>query len=337
MRLNTTIPPESERNWSAFLNGEPETSVVSNLEVIENAESTAAWEAAGNQFSYCSANPDQAWLNLQKEVFQQDKKMKMKFLVSRVLKYAAMLIMVIGIGFATYRVVKVPEKQPGIFVVTTVAETEAHPLSVTFITFPDGSTARMNASTRIEYLSTFNQKVRRVQLSGEAFFEVTRDTARPFVIETNHASVEVLGTSFNVAAYPKSGLVEVNVRTGKVKLVQRLEGLPEKKSLLLPAGERGWLKVAESEMGQSALNPNYASWFSKQIIFQRTRLSDAFALLENTYHVKIGAENSEIEKIPYTANFADQKLDSIIKKIALTHKLGVKRKGDEVIFFRKDN
>jgi ferric-dicitrate binding protein FerR (iron transport regulator) len=244
-----------------------------------------------------------------------------------------MIAIVLGIAFATYKIVKTPGKQLEGSVQMAVAETEAHPANFTVITLPDGSTVKMNASTKIEYPEHFAADVRKVKLSGEAFFEVTRDTAHPFIIETKNASVEVLGTSFNVSAYPEAGLVEVNVKTGKVKLTQHTTGNTASKSAILPAGERGWLKISDGEMGQEKiLSPNYSAWISKEMVFQRTPLAEAFAVLENTYHVKIRMENPEIGRMPYTANFANLKLDYIVEVIARTHNLKVVRNDREIIF-----
>ena len=338
MQLNNDIPTKREIRWTAFLNGEHVISDISKQEEEENAEFTDAWEAAGNNFSYSAANPDKAWLSLQKEMMKSDRNLKIRVLRYRVFKYAAMVVMVMGIGFATYKAIISPAKQAGTLIATAVAETEVHPLNPTVIILPDGSTVKMNASTRIEYPEHFNPKIRKVKLSGEAFFNVTRDTTAPFIIETANASVEVLGTSFNVSAYPQAGLVEVNVETGKVKLTQLRDGKTPNKSVLLPAGVRGWLKINGNELGHDEmLAANYSSWITKKIIFQRTPLSEAFSVLENTYHVKIEMENPDIGRIPYTANFANLKLDYIVEVIARTHQLKVKKIGDEIIFARALN
>lgn len=336
MQINNTIPPENENRWTAFLNGEPDITDISNLEEHEMEDFRAVWEASGTNFSYLSANTDQAWLNIQEERTRSDKEQKFRIFKSRVFKYAALIVMVVGIGYATFKVVQTPDKQGVLPVMMAFAETVAHPANFTIVTLPDGSTVKMNASTRIEYPESFSSDVRKVKLSGEAFFEVTRDTLHPFIIETLNASVEVLGTSFNVSAYPNGGLVEVNVKTGKVKLTQHIEGSSDPKTSILPAGKRGWIKIADGEMGQAeALSPNYSAWITKEISFQRTPLAEAFSVLENTYHVKINMENSEIGRIPYTANFADLKLDYIIDVIARTHHLKVNRNADEIIFAKK--
>lgn len=335
MKPNHIIPAEKEARWAAFLNGESEISDVSRQDAEEMDDFTAVWEVAGTSFSNSAANQDQAWLNIQKEISKPDKKFKIRIFNSLLFKYAAMIVIVLGIGFATFKIIKSPEKIGDTPVLMAVANTEAHPANFTVITLPDGSTVKMNASTRIEYPKHFAADVRKVKLSGEAFFEVTRDTLHPFIIETANASVEVLGTSFNVSAYPEAGLVEVNVKTGKVKLTQYVAGNSAHKSAVLPAGERGWLNVTDGKMGQDMIvTSNYSAWITKEIIFQRTPLTEAFSILENTYHVKIKIENPEIGRIPYTANFANQKLDYIIDVLARTHQLKVDREGDQITLAR---
>jgi len=333
MNSNHNISTEKENRWVAFLNGEPDVSDVNVQEVAEMDDLTSVWETAGASFSNSAANPDQAWINIQKVIYKSDAKLKRRFFIPSVFKYAAMIVMALGIGLATFEYIKSPEKQIDIPVLMAVATTEAHPANFTLLTLPDGSTVKMNARTRIEYPERFATDFRKVKLSGEAFFEVTRDTAHPFIIETTSASVEVLGTSFNVSAYPEAGVVEVNVKTGRVKLTQHINGSSLRKSAILPAGERGWLNIKDYNMGQEKkLASNYSAWITKNIIFQRTPLAEAFSVLENTYHVKIKMENPEIGSLPYTANFANLKLDYIIDVMARTHKLKVDKKGDEIVF-----
>jgi len=338
MRLNNNILPEKENHWAAFLNGEPDTLDFSNPEAEEIDDLTAVWEEVGTSYSHSAANPDQAWLTLQKKMSETDGKSTTKIFKLHIFRYAAMIAVVMGIAFATYKIVTTPGKPLDASVQMAVAETEAHPANFTVITLPDGSTVKMNASTKIEYPDHFAGDVRKVKLSGEAFFEVTRDTSHPFIIETANASVEVLGTSFNVSAYPGAEKVEVNVKTGKVKLTQHAMGSIDSKSVLLPAGERGWIKIADGKVGHEMnLDPNYSAWITKEIVFQRTPLSEAFTVLENTYHVRIKMESPEIGRMPYTANFANLKLDYIIDVIARTHKLKVNRNGEEIVFARTTN
>jgi transmembrane sensor len=83
---------------------------------------------------------------------------------------------------------------------------------------PDGSNIELNRSSELSFQSEFAEKERRVNLKGEAFFQVQREENRPFIIETEVGQVQVLGTSFNVRDYPKEAIFEVYVASGKVQV-----------------------------------------------------------------------------------------------------------------------
>ena len=336
MNSKDKILPDDESRWIAYLNGEPDLPVSFDLDEKEKANLTKIWELTGTSFSYSAADTEKGWSKLQLKIERSNRILKISFFNREFFKFAAMLVLVLGIGFVAFQLIRRPKNVEDLPVRIAIAETDAHPINVMRISLPDGSSVRLNANTRIEYPEHFAGKIRKVKLSGEAFFEVTKDSIHPFRIETQNASVEVLGTSFNVSAYPNSDKVEVNVETGKVKLSQYTTGNSVLKFVVLPAGERGWFKVSKGEIGhKEELEPNYDAWITKVVNFQRTPLREVCAVLENTYHIKFKLENPEIGKIPYTANFADLNLDYIVKVIAHTHHLQVKKNGDEIILVKR--
>ena len=329
---------EEEIRWTAYLNGEPEPEGFCELNNKEYEDLNDAWELSGTNFSFSAADPDKGWMDLQRMIQHSGKKVRFSVFKNRVFQYAATILLVVGIGFATWQVTRIPKLVTETPIQLVLTQTSAHPLTITKVILPDGSVVRLNADTKIEYPERFDQGMRTVKLSGEAFFEVTKDSVHPFRIETSNASVEVLGTSFNVSAYPNSGRVEVNVETGKVRLTSVLAASSGQKMAILPAGARGWINVSDGESGhEKVLSPNYGSWMTKVITFQRTPLAEVCAVIENTYHIKLKTENSELGKIPYTANFSDLNPDYIIDVIARTHHLRVKKSGDEIILAKSVN
>ena len=86
---------------------------------------------------------------------------------------------------------------------------------------PDSTFVSLNADSKISYPAKFSASKREVYLEGEAFFDVKRDVNRPFLIYANGSTTEVLGTSFNVNAYPSENIVEISVVTGKVAVYSR--------------------------------------------------------------------------------------------------------------------
>jgi len=94
--------------------------------------------------------------------------------------------------------------------------TQTFPQDIRLLRLSDGTRVWVNENTQIEYPEKFDSEERIVKLKGEAFFEVARDTTRPFIIHSGNIKTTVLGTSFDVKAY--GNIAEVNVRTGKVKV-----------------------------------------------------------------------------------------------------------------------
>ena len=99
------------------------------------------------------------------------------------------------------------------------------------ITLPDGTIVHLNSESKLTYTPEFNGKLREVSLEGEAFFEVTPNKEKPFIVKTSVFDVEVLGTSFNVSVYNDENIVETALIEGKVKLT--MNGYPSKPVYLL--------------------------------------------------------------------------------------------------------
>lgn len=100
----------------------------------------------------------------------------------------------------------------------TQSQVSTKPGSKTQIQLPDGSTVWLNASSNLTYGDNFGKEFREVNLTGEAFFDVVKDPAHPFIIHTKAIDVKVLGTAFNVKSYPNDMNTETSVLRGKVEV-----------------------------------------------------------------------------------------------------------------------
>ena len=127
MDLNNTILPEKEKKWTAFLNGEPDIPDNSGLDEHEKAEMMNVWESAGTSFCYSAVNSDKAWNTLQSEISKPDMALTYRILKSRVFQFAAMILIVIGIGYSAYQFMHIPVKQVYTSVRMVVAQTGEHP------------------------------------------------------------------------------------------------------------------------------------------------------------------------------------------------------------------
>ncbi len=171
---------------------------------------------------------------------------------------------------------------------------------------PDGTNIFVNGPADIQY--AFSAKARNIKLEGEAYFEVSKDADRPFVIDMNNSYVKVLGTSFLVNT--NNDLVQVNVKEGLVEFGQTAS----EDKVLLEAGAMGVL--SNSVLQKSQLNnDNYLSWHTRKLVFEAAQLPLVFADLEQTYQVKFSFDQSRFEQCRLTANFDNEKLQDVLSTI----------------------
>ena len=192
------------------------------------------------------------------------------------------------------------------------------------IELADGSTLFLAEAGQLTYASDFEKdEVRRVKLSGQAFFEIFENKAKPFIIETSNASVEVTGTSFVVKE--SEGRTEVIVRSGSVKLKKN----NELTHISLVKGEVGIASSSsEGLIKRKNEDVNYLSWMTGSFEFNSLQLEQVFELLEERYHVDINVKKSAIENCKYSATFSDRSVDDILAIIGESLGLTVKQNGD---------
>ncbi len=223
------------------------------------------------------------------------------------LKIAATLIIVLTTGYFLSDYTGVIEREPTS--IMHVASTEFKE-----ITLPDGSSIKLKANSTLSYEEGFGDMHRSVELSGGADFDVQRNEALPFVIRTDRSAVKVLGTSFDLSAYPNQS-VELNVREG---LVNFTSASNEDQINEVAAGTRAILdKKAESISTQEMTNDNYAAWWTGKLVFENTPIAEVAKDLENTYSISIELKG-DIRNCPLTATYSNKSLTEIVELIQLT-------------------
>lgn len=183
------------------------------------------------------------------------------------------------------------------------------------VTLPDGTQVTLNRVTSLSYNQSFGHESRTVTLEGEAFFEVKADAQKPFIIITDEAKVQVLGTSFTVNAYDSLDQVEVIVQTGIVSL-QEKEGVDQ---VQLAAGQKGiYSKTNEKLTSRTNNDPNFLSWNTQRIVFVENDLRTVIETLEKTYHVDITISADVPASCLVTVTFDKQSLESVLKVLEST-------------------
>jgi transmembrane sensor len=190
------------------------------------------------------------------------------------------------------------------------------------ITLPDGSNIYLNRNTKLSYRSNFGKHGRNVSLAGEAFFEISADAEKPFIIDAGKASIKVIGTSFNVITQNTDSAVEVFVKTGKVILSDN----SGTRTLVL---EPGYVGTMDSKLAGKTLNSNknYLSWNTGLLVYDGQTLDIVFKDLKRVYNMDIIADDPDILNETWTSPIDNQPQNTIIRLICVSFNLSYTKDG----------
>ena len=264
------------------------------------------------------------FLSRTRQTHQEEKTVK-KLSLHKFFYGAAAVALLCLISFASYRTgTEQVKKQFAEMVV------EAPLGSKTRLYLPDGTLVWLNAGSTITYSQGFGVEERKLKLSGEGYFEVTRNKQLPFEITTKELQLRVLGTKFNFRNYPEDEEVSVSLLEGKVSLRNYLKNdalcylEPDQKAILNK--KNGKLMVSASEARYTA------EWTNGFLFFDEELLPDIIKELERSYNVKIYIEDESLKTFRFYGNFVrkEQTIQEILEMLASTGKLEYRIEGKTV-------
>ncbi|WP_289161024.1 FecR domain-containing protein [uncultured Parabacteroides sp.] len=199
------------------------------------------------------------------------------------------------------------------------------------VVLPDGSKVWVNSDSRLSYGSRFNQKERVLSLEGEAYFEVTPDKDRPFIVETDELAVRALGTSFNVKSYEEEKDVSTVLMTGKVEVTSDYD------RLVLNPNERIVFNKQTGHMEKSTVENtgDYINWKYNALTFNGETFENIVHTLERYYNTRIVFESETLKKYRFTGTPGNTSLESILQILSLTSPLSYEVR-DSMIILREN-
>ena len=191
-------------------------------------------------------------------------------------------------------------------------------------TLRDGSVVTLNRNSALSVSSGFNTRERRMQLQGEAYFEVAPNPEKPFIVEVASLEVKVLGTAFNVDNLSAPGKVLISVTHGRVQVLNGGQ------NLILVANQAAEFDQQSGVLRLRQLDPdaNILAYKSKQFRFQGTRLEQVARQLEQAYGVPILLGNPALRDCPLSANYNNLPLNRALQLIADSFSLTLEQKPD---------
>src|SRR5665213_2373496 len=263
------------------------------------------------------------------------------FRIRQLLPYAAALM---GIGFTVWLVYRSskPLVRPENPAVQT-SEVMAKPGARTKLVLPDGTQVWLNSGSKLHYNNDFNTRLREVSLEGEAFFDVVKDAARPFIVHTSVINVKVLGTAFNIKSYPRDKVIETTLLRGMVEITRKDDPSAPKVILkpneklvinktqepILPSspaaahpdtGAEGMSNISITPVPMNIPDSDKAetAWMYNKLVFDGDSFEELAAKMERWYNIKITFKNDQLFKYRFKGVFNSETVKEALDALQLT-------------------
>lgn len=219
------------------------------------------------------------------------------------------------------------------------------------VQLPDGSLVWLNAGSKITYGKEFGKKIREVTLSGEAFFDVVKDADHPFVIHASSIDIRVLGTAFNVKAYPEDEKTETSLIRGRIEV--SIKSRPNDKIILSP-NEKLVVDNKSMRVQQDAAENDYepliavnklkinpvdstvaeTQWIENRLVFDNESLRELAVKMERWYGVDIEIADSAMMEKRFTGKLDNENIEQAMEALRYTSPFSFERKGNKIIIHR---
>lgn len=276
--LNNSCTPEEKvqvEKWKAaekanqryFEQFEKVESLLSEMDFVAEPETDQEWQKLRNEIETSAES-------------KQEAKVRSLPAYKKYLSIAAAFAALVVIGWLLLP--QFYSSTPGIAQEYTIPKGETKSVAL-----PDGSTVNLNADSYLAVIEGFSEKERRVRLQGEAYFEIARNPEKPFIVETEKARTQVLGTAFNLRAYPESEQIRLSVTEGRVAFrTDDLEGV-----VLTANKAASFDKSTQTFQVETYEQGTATAWLTGGLYFKDASLSTIFRELERRFDVTIQNES----------------------------------------------
>ncbi len=316
----------TDKDWkklASLLSGETTgpSDVLSRFREEDQYSTEKQWNEMEKMGNGNRIDVDKAWNSIylrikENELLSKTVSVENRFRRRTFIRIAAATLIIIGLGATMLYL-----NNRGAFTEKIVVAANTNEKNIK-ISLPDGSNIYLNRNSRLSYNKNLGQSSRNVMLKGEAFFDITRDPSKPFIIDAGNARIKVPGTSFSVLTNNYNNAVEVFVKTGSVILSDN----SGTQNLVL---DPGFIGTMDSKSSSKAVNknPNYLSWNTDLLVYEGKTLEIVFADLKKAYDIDVVADDPEILNETITTTFDNQPQDTIIRIISRTFNFSYKKEG----------
>lgn len=199
------------------------------------------------------------------------------------------------------------------------------------VDLPDGTAVTLNSGSSLAYSSgEFNTRRRNVDFSGEAYFDVAGNKNVPFLIHSGEMTVRVVGTKFNLEAYPDRGGARLSLDEGKVEISSG------KERRTLEAGQVAVVDYADGSITvtDGEVTSDASAWMKHEIVFRGSSLEEVIVKIEQTYGVKIHCDDAVAADDTFSGSIPADDLVNALEIVKLSYGLHYKQTGKEIYFLK---
>jgi transmembrane sensor len=187
------------------------------------------------------------------------------------------------------------------------------------VTLEDGTIVTLTTESSLKYSRHFDNKIRQVQLEGEAFFDVKKDSSRPFFVYTGELVTQVLGTSFNVKSYKNAKTIEVKVVTGRVSVYENKQKAPQNRNgvILRPNQKITFDKESKKLVPELVDVPELQDQEENKLefVFEESTLQQVLSVIQKAFGVEIVVEKSTLNDCIFTGDLTGLPLHTQLRFI----------------------
>jgi len=254
---------------------------------------------------------ENAYLKIQDKIL--GKKRKLDTTLKIVLKYAAIIVFLISLTTIYYtnkQQISHTDPQKKLSYTSFITENGQR----SKVVLPDSSIVWLNSGTTLSYPGDFSEH-RKVSLNGQAFFQVYHKENNPFEVQANGLIVKVLGTKFDVDAYPENGEIAVVLESGKVELAHNNF---ESFNYTMQPGEQATYKIADNTLTLNYADAAiYSSWKDGKLIFRNESMKNVVEKLRRWYNINIEVADEEVYKSIFSGTIQNESYEEIFRYIEI--------------------
>jgi transmembrane sensor len=197
----------------------------------------------------------------------------------------------------------------------------------TTFSLPDGSSGWINGGSSLKFPNDFTENIRKVELTGEAYFNVAKNKEKAFIVSTKNIDIKVFGTSFNVMAYADEALTEVTLESGSVEVFKKNVNKLKSIGVLEPNQAIIYNNISDSQVIIPIYNAERTSWMQGILVFKYEPFIEVIRRINRWYNVNIVIRDKSLNSYSYYGTFKDESLDEVLNLLKRTAPIGYRDLG----------